>query len=67
MGVKKAVAQLLPAAEKARDLRLDADKKVRLLEIEFSILKHNEESFDRAMSTVNKKLCFARVKCATLL
>lgn len=40
---------------------MDAEKKVRSMEMELSLVKHQEASFDAARAAVNKELSEARV------
>lgn len=65
MAVKRSVAELLTAGEKARCVRLDAQKKARSLEMELRLPKYREALFDGAISAVNKDLPTARVECAS--
>lgn len=53
-------------AENARDVRVDAEKKVRLLEMVLSLLKHKKELFDGDMTAAYKELSTARDECASL-
>lgn len=53
---KKAVAEFLLIAEKSRDASLDAERKVRSLKMEFSLLKHRRASFDGTMIAADKEL-----------
>lgn len=46
LAVTEAVADLLPVAEKAREVRVDAKKRVRSAEVELTFLKNREASFD---------------------
>lgn len=63
----KAVADLLPVAEKAHEVWVGAEKRVRSLEMKLSLVQHREASFDETVTAVNKELSVARVGCATLL
>lgn len=64
--MKKAVADLLPAVERSCDLLVDAEEKACWAEMELSLIKHREKSFEEAKAVVNKKLSAARRKCAAL-
>lgn len=64
LAVKKAVAELLPVAEKAREVLVDAGKKGRSLEMELSLLTHSKASFEGVMTAVHMESSAARVECA---
>lgn len=63
---KKAVAEILLVVKKARDVRLDAEKKVFSLEMKWSMLMHKKVLLDGALNAVNKELSSVWVECATL-
>lgn len=58
------MAELLLALEKASDLWVDGEKTFRSAEVKLSLTKHQRESFEDAMETVNKELSGGRVECA---
>lgn len=64
--MEKAIAELLPVAKKARDLQMDAKKKICSLETELSLVKHRETFFTGAINAVNKKPFAAKVARAAL-
>lgn len=66
LSFKKAVAKLLPVAEKGRSVRANAEKKVRSLDMESSMLKHKGALFNKAMTAVNKEMFVVKVECACL-
>lgn len=65
-GGEGAVAELLPAVEKFRNLLVDPEEKARSARMELSLIKHQEKSFDVTMAAVKKESSSARVECATL-
>lgn len=65
--VKESLAKLVLAGEKARDLRVHAEKKVWYIDIDLLFIKNQEASFDGVMSAVSKELFAAKVEYAALL
>lgn len=61
----KTVAEILPVAEKVRDVQWEAKMNNCLTERKSSMLTHKEASFDGATNTLNKNVSSARVEFAT--
>lgn len=66
LDVSKAATAITPARERARYARKNTEKKVRFLDVELSMLKRKEASFDGAICSVNTELSAARVEFTAL-